>query len=1268
MIATSTKLRGRKPSLGRQKALNARNRPWVWKEVDEILGLDHTAIAEPISDPMSVPPVLVGEDGYLVDGHHRVAGVIAARGTKIRAYIGHMPAPTRNARIGDLDPTRTFTLRRSFAQKIKKKFSTIKARIIKLVEKEDALGLKARNPLLGNVLNDDFFQTCERDKTGHCIAGTGGTATGEASDRGTKDNPIHVGSDIKRAAILLAQGKHIQLNQPEQISTLIDRMSKLVKQAVRLGDKAPNFDLCKVSVPGTNLFCQDNLGIPRVNMPQLRGMPVPGTYAATLKPNKKGKVDLTRDFISHLHDQGIGVKTTSVPASHLRASQNQIVGTRVAELVNEAMAGTRDLREKPIFVTKDNYVLDGHHHWAAIVGYGYGKQKDLKVPVYKLDMDIGKAISMANEFTKKKGLASKAATANRRWIKKYILGNLRFQETKFKNIEGSYTLLVDNNRWQFATDPEKVRAFRAWLQAQIDDELLDIDEEELWRAYTIQGFQKGAARAFDDVEKPYALGYAEEPPDVRDFYAGSKEQFLRDTFYQPVAVEKVKLLAERTFMDLKAVTADMSVRIGRSLMDGLVQGKSPIEIARALAEAVDFSRERALLVARTEIIRAHAEGQLVGLRNLGVEDVGVAVEWSITKHRDGSIESKVCDQCRPMQGVILSLDEAEGLIPRHPNCRCSWIPANVGERGRGQKKTKKKVTQAIDESVEAEGGDEESDWIGADLDIAAKRPKSILGNSRGVSLNADDPIVIMENALNAFCPTGPGGGVDPTCSPSGEGGKKYKGEYSGAMDNTSLKQGIEKIAGVKLRISTYKRKQDPAEAYVEVFATDTESFVHKGKTYYRGKSLDEYTIYGAKTTREAAHKALLKAAEGLGVKIKDTEAMKRAEQHEWEARMRERKDKDVENADFFASCERDRLGHCVAGAGEAEGGKERPIELPPQNEHPDAKHCREAWADIMEKTLESRHEAVRAEAHLKETHAHLRQTVRHFNTMVYDEPMAKHVLDMPVGPERVKAAHDFRAALEEKHRPARDEARKNFDDAKKAYDTARGIARADMLYELKRSKPKDLIPPIIDTTIGFNHKTAGFPKLKAQMEGAKQFLEDQMGSKLRQSYEVRYERLPARKKRVWCDSPTPDKSIIKLNIHNGTDTNVHEWGHALEGQNSEIFQAAKDFLARRVGNETPLRMRDVTGNKNYKPWEYGRKDFFDKLFTDVGLAYYVGKDYKHKLGHPQAGQIYATEITSMGLQTLYDDPVRLFEKDPDYAQYIIGILHHRYKRHATSPT
>lgn len=225
---------------------------------------------------------------------------------------------------------------------------------------------------------------------------------------GTKADPFRVGDDIKLAAKLLARGMHVQLNQPEQLSTLTDKLAKIIKKAEKSGEKPPKIDMCKVSVPNTNLFCQESKGIPRVQMPQMRGIPEPNSPADSLaRVNKAGKVDIGQDFIDHLEGQGIAVKQESIRASNLRASQNEIDGARVIELLQKVREEGKDLRERPIFVTRDNYVLDGHHHWAALTVLGADKGKDYKVPVYKLDIDIGTGVSEANDFARSMGIKPK---------------------------------------------------------------------------------------------------------------------------------------------------------------------------------------------------------------------------------------------------------------------------------------------------------------------------------------------------------------------------------------------------------------------------------------------------------------------------------------------------------------------------------------------------------------------------------------------------------------------------------------------------------------------------------------------------------------------------------------------------------------------------------------------------------------------------------------------------------------------------------------------
>jgi hypothetical protein len=64
----------------------------------------------------------------------------------------------------------------------------------------------------------------------------------------------------------------------------------------------------------------------------------------------------------------------------------------------------------PIYVSRDGYVIDGHHRWAAIVAYN-AKHPDNPIPMKStvIDMDIKDAIPMANKFAEDMGIAAKKA-------------------------------------------------------------------------------------------------------------------------------------------------------------------------------------------------------------------------------------------------------------------------------------------------------------------------------------------------------------------------------------------------------------------------------------------------------------------------------------------------------------------------------------------------------------------------------------------------------------------------------------------------------------------------------------------------------------------------------------------------------------------------------------------------------------------------------------------------------------------------------------------
>ena len=200
----------------------------------------------------------------------------------------------------------------------------------------------------------------------------------------------------------------------QQISTIIDKLAELGKQAKEKGEKAPNFNLCQVSVPGTNLYCDGNKGIPREDMPQFKGTPEPGSPADKLPKDENGEADTEEFFKEMLNKQGIKVsEPTEVPADRLKATQSELVGPKVAGMSKVLADPNHPAYEKitaPIYVSNDGYVLDGHHRWAAIIAHN-ASNPDNQIPmnVRVIDEPIVPLVKRSNSFAEQMGIRAKKA-------------------------------------------------------------------------------------------------------------------------------------------------------------------------------------------------------------------------------------------------------------------------------------------------------------------------------------------------------------------------------------------------------------------------------------------------------------------------------------------------------------------------------------------------------------------------------------------------------------------------------------------------------------------------------------------------------------------------------------------------------------------------------------------------------------------------------------------------------------------------------------------
>jgi hypothetical protein len=117
-------------------------------------------------------------------------------------------------------------------------------------------------------------------RNGPAVVGLG------ARDR-VVDGPAPIRAEAAEDAIpLILEGKGVELPEVRDVHTVLTRLAGINADLTAHSKTAPNYDLCQLSVAGSNLFCGDPLrsekyprGVPRIEMPQLEGKPRPGSRA-----------------------------------------------------------------------------------------------------------------------------------------------------------------------------------------------------------------------------------------------------------------------------------------------------------------------------------------------------------------------------------------------------------------------------------------------------------------------------------------------------------------------------------------------------------------------------------------------------------------------------------------------------------------------------------------------------------------------------------------------------------------------------------------------------------------------------------------------------------------------------------------------------------------------------------------------------------------------------------------------------------------------------
>lgn len=112
---------------------------------------------------------------------------------------------------------------------------------------------------------------------------------------------------------------------------------------------------------------------------------------------------------------------------------------------------------------------------------------------------------------------------------------------------------------------------------------------------------------------------------------------------------------------------------------------------------------------------------------------------------------------------------------------------------------------------------------------------------------------------------------------------------------------------------------------------------------------------------------------------------------------------------------------------------------------------------------------------------------------------------------------------------------------------------------------------------------------------------------------------------------------MTINKYSNDTTLIHEAMHWLEHKNQKVLENSLAFLEYRTKGEEAQKLNKLTKTRNYGADEISKKDNF--------FSPYCGKIYQG-----------ASEIMSMGLQKIFENPVEFAKQDREYFDFVIANL------------
>lgn len=217
----------------------------------------------------------------------------------------------------------------------------------------------------------------------------------------------------------------------------------------------------------------------------------------------------------------------------------------------------------------------------------------------------------------------------------------------------AYAAPVDDFR--FTDNANKERAFRRWFSNALEDEFLEPATE--------QQILDGEHYTATYVRSAYTGGVNHADRGLRDVGVEVSDETVAATLQAPIHREQIRTLYRRQFSELEGLTDETGRVVSRTLSDSLASGEGPYDAARDLNDRIDaYGITNSRRTARTELARSYNHAATKRYEQHGVQKVDV-------------LTYNPCSQCKEIEaGAPYKVKESRGLLPAHPNCRCSLSP------------------------------------------------------------------------------------------------------------------------------------------------------------------------------------------------------------------------------------------------------------------------------------------------------------------------------------------------------------------------------------------------------------------------------------------------------------------------------------------------------------------------------------------------------------------------------------------------------------------